>query len=79
MCQNSRIEVADIGLISSSPHVFTDREIVSLDEFDRRYILDVLNTTNYQIKGPGGAAKLLGVPPSTLYGKMKRLGIKLNR
>ena len=53
-----------------------DRPIVPLNEFERRYILDVLKATKYQIKGPEGAAKLLGVPPSTLYGKMKRLGIK---
>ncbi len=27
--------------------------------------------------GDRGAAALLGLPPSTLYGKMKKLGIKL--
>ncbi|MCY3680473.1 MAG: hypothetical protein OXH16_03690 [Gemmatimonadetes bacterium] len=47
-----------------------------LDEFERRYILGVLEATNYQIKGAMGAATLLGLPPSTLYNKMKRLGIK---
>ena len=53
-------------------------EFISLDEHDRRYILDALEATNWMIKGPRGAAKLLGVPPSTLYSKMKRLGIKLS-
>ena len=76
VCQNSRIEVADIGFISSSTPVFTDREVVPLDEFERRYILEVLKTTNWRITGAQGAAALLGLPPSTLYGKMRKLGIK---
>ncbi|MCE2433531.1 MAG: hypothetical protein J4F29_11510 [Candidatus Latescibacteria bacterium] len=43
-----------------------------------RHILDALEATKYRIKGPRGAAKRLGVPPSTLYGKINRLGIKLS-
>ena len=50
-------------------------KIVPLLEFERRYILEVLKATNWQIKGAKGAAALLGVPPSTLYGKMRKLGI----
>ena len=48
----------------------------TLKENERRYILDVLTYTDWRIKGTGGAAKLLGIPPSTLFAKMKRLGIK---
>ena len=51
-------------------------EIMPLLEFERRYILAVLKATNWQIKGGKGAAGLLGVPVSTLYGKMRKLGIK---
>ena len=47
-----------------------------LFEFERRYILEVLTATNWRVKGAQGAAALLGVPPSTLYGKMRKLGIK---
>ena len=36
-----------------------EREVVPLDEFERRYILGVLEATNYQIKGASGAATLL--------------------
>jgi transcriptional regulator with GAF, ATPase, and Fis domain len=32
--------------------------------------------TNGLIAGKGGAADLLGLPPSTLRNRMKRLGIK---
>ena len=88
LCPESQIRVVDLGLHGSriedtgherqtlsAPH---DREFVPLNEIERRYILDALEATNWLIKGPRGAAKLLSVPPSTLYGKMKRLGIKLN-
>ena len=89
LCPDSQIGKVDLGLyVSEIEDTSRDlekrtlsasqaREIVTLNENERRYILDVLEATNYQIKGPRGAAKLLGVPPSTLYGKMKRLGIKI--
>ncbi len=86
LCANSQIAVSDLGLHHSriedkaqglKKHtVDQDLNVVSLDEFERRYILGVLEATNYQIKGARGAATLLGLPPSTLYNKMKRLGIK---
>ena len=84
LCPDSQIGVGDLGLYGSRIEdtgqrtlpASQDRPIVPLNEFERRYILDVLKATKYQIKGPEGAATLLGVPPSTLYGKMKKLGIK---
>ena len=49
---------------------------LSLDELERRHILAVLKQTDGAIAGPRGAAKILGVPPSTLRSRMDRLGIK---
>ncbi|MXW80851.1 MAG: sigma-54-dependent Fis family transcriptional regulator [Gemmatimonadetes bacterium] len=86
-CKGSQIEMADLmqygfdivnavlglkGQASSTPQ----HEIIPLLEFERRYILEVLNATNWRVKGAQGAAALLEVPPSTLYGKMRKLGIK---
>ena len=51
VCQDSQIEVADIGLINSSPPVSSDREIVPMAEFERLYILKVLKATNWKIRG----------------------------
>jgi PAS domain S-box-containing protein len=48
----------------------------SLEEVERDYIVDVLEKTGWRIKGRGGAAAVLGIKPSTLYSKMKKLGIK---
>ena len=83
-CKGAQIEVADLmqygfdiadsarGLKEKSQ----DREIMPLLELERRYILEVLTATNWQVKGARGAAALLGVPPSTLNSKMSKLGIK---
>jgi transcriptional regulator with GAF, ATPase, and Fis domain len=35
----------------------------------------VLNTVDWRISGPKGAAKILGLNPSTLRFRMKKLGI----
>jgi transcriptional regulator with GAF, ATPase, and Fis domain len=50
-------------------------ELVTLAEQERRYIIAVLERTGWTIKGEGGAARVLGVPPSTLTSRMKKLGI----
>ena len=42
---------------------------------EKQQIMAVLQRTGWRIKGPGGAAELLGVKPSTLYSMMKRLHI----
>jgi formate hydrogenlyase transcriptional activator len=48
----------------------------SLEELGRRYILAVLQKTEGLIEGPNGAARILDLNPSTLRGRMKKLGIK---
>jgi transcriptional regulator with GAF, ATPase, and Fis domain len=42
---------------------------------ERRHILDVLSRTRWVIDGPAGAARQLGINPSTLRSRMKKLGI----
>lgn len=49
--------------------------LISLNEVERTHIMQVLQKTNWMIKGPYGAAKILGMKPSTLYHRMKKLGI----
>jgi PAS domain S-box-containing protein len=50
----------------------------SLEEVEREYILHVLEHTSWRIEGPRGAAKLLGMNPSTLRTRMIKLGIHKN-
>ena len=56
-----------------------DSGIVTLEEAERRHILKILETTGWRIKGPQGAAILLGLKPSSLYSTMARLGIPTKR
>jgi DNA-binding NtrC family response regulator len=48
----------------------------TIDENERDYIITVLKNCNGRIRGEGGAAAVMGLPPTTLHSKMKRLGIK---
>jgi formate hydrogenlyase transcriptional activator len=50
----------------------------SLEEVEREYILHILEHTSWRIEGPRGAAKLLGLNPSTLRTRMIKLGIHKN-
>ena len=47
----------------------------TIDDNEKEHILKILKHVKGRIAGEGGAAELLGVPPSTLNSKMKRLGI----
>jgi formate hydrogenlyase transcriptional activator len=49
--------------------------VVTLAEAEHQHIMGILKSTGWRIKGPRGAAALLGIKPSNLYAKMKRLGI----
>jgi DNA-binding NtrC family response regulator len=48
---------------------------LSLNEVERRHILAVLKKTNWRVSGQHGAARLLGMKPTTLESRMSRLGI----
>jgi PAS domain S-box-containing protein len=47
----------------------------SLEAVERDHICAVLRHTNWVITGPRGAAKVLGLNPSTLRSRIKKLGI----
>lgn len=50
----------------------------SLEEAEKVHIINALKKSNNKIYGPGGAAELLNIPPTTLASKMKKLGIDKN-
>lgn len=50
--------------------------VMTLEEMERRHIEQTLRASNGKIKGKGGAAALLGINPSTLYSRMRKLNIK---
>ena len=51
----------------------------TLEEVERDYIIRTLENTGWRIEGPFGAAKILGLNPSTLRTRMVKLGIQRRR
>ncbi len=50
--------------------------IADLTVVEREHILSILEETGWKIAGESGAAARLGIPPSTLRSKMKKLSIE---
>jgi transcriptional regulator with GAF, ATPase, and Fis domain len=50
-------------------------DLPTMDELQRRYIKEVLDKTGGRISGPGGAAEILGIKRTTLYTRMRKLGM----
>jgi transcriptional regulator with GAF, ATPase, and Fis domain len=50
-----------------------------LVDIERAHIVRVLHTSEWRIEGPRGAANLLGLRPSTLRSRMRKLGIVRTR
>ena len=48
----------------------------TLEEVEREYIVRILEDTGWRIEGPDGAARILGLNPSTLRTRMLKLGIQ---
>ena len=46
-----------------------------LSQVERKHILDVLNRTDWRVRGKNGAADILGLKPTTLEARMKKLNI----
>ncbi len=57
----------------------SDDRVLTLDEAVAAHIRDVLERADWQVAGQGGAAELLGMNPSTLRFRMKKLGVERNR
>lgn len=68
------IDFADEENKSIAPFL-TERISMSLDEINRHHIEKVLHMTDGVVGGKKGAAKILGMNPSTLRHKMRKLNI----
>ena len=52
------------------------KNLKTLDAIEREHILEILNDSHWKVEGSCGAAQTLGLKPSTLRHRMKKLGIK---
>jgi formate hydrogenlyase transcriptional activator len=66
----------ELGEGLPAPSVRPDARVPSLEELERDHILTVLEMTGWRVSGDRGAAKVLGLKPTTLEARMKKLGIR---
>jgi PAS domain S-box-containing protein len=52
---------------------------MTLDQIERNHITKVLDITGWRVSGEKGAARILGLKPTTLEARMKKLGIQRNK
>ena len=50
--------------------------VVTLAELQRGHIMKVLELTGWRVSGEGGAARILGIKPTTLHARMAKLHIR---
>ena len=67
------VKSKELSDAKSKEKILTSSEI---QQIEKDNIIKALEATNWKISGDKGAAKLLGIPPTTLTSKIKALGIK---
>ncbi len=74
--QGSVLQVLDrFDTFNKSAEQTVDDDVRALAELEQSHILQVLHKTAWRIEGKNGAAKLLGINPSTLRARMRKHGI----
>jgi PAS domain S-box-containing protein len=73
--QGAALQVPDSFGTPMKPEVTVSSGAISLTEMEHDHILQILQKTGWRIEGKNGAAGLLGLNPSTLRARMRKLGI----
>jgi PAS domain S-box-containing protein len=63
------------GAVATPARETPVQSLLPLEAVEREHILTVLRHTHWVITGPRGAARVLGLNPSTLRSRIKKLGI----
>ena len=53
-----------------------NRTTETLEEHERKYIVDIMELTGWKVRGENGAAAILDIKPTTLEARMKKLEIE---
>ena len=78
LCQSDILEIKHLAVSRAKPGTAGPAEgLPTLEESERRLILRALEQTGGTLAGPNGAAQILGLNRSTLWSRMKKLGIEL--
>jgi len=77
LVQGPRLTINLPALTASSiPSGPSNRRGLTLMDVEKDHIRQILDSTNWRVRGAGGAADRLGLRPTTLEGRMAKLGLK---
>lgn len=79
LCQTDTLEISPTNNLSKQPSTKGVQEFppsMTLEEVQKLHILKILELTGWRIRGERGAARILGLKPTTLESRMAKLGIK---
>jgi PAS domain S-box-containing protein len=74
LCQRGAILEEHLAVVAARPGPRADR-FLTLEEIERQHIHQALEHSDGVLAGPRGAARLLGMSRSTLWSRMRKLGI----
>jgi PAS domain S-box-containing protein len=75
LCQGETLETQHLAVNRPRPGAGIADSLPTLEEGERRLIVRALEQTKGVLAGPDGAAQLLGINRSTLWSRMRKLGI----
>jgi len=77
LASHDQIESFDIPLtVATEPVKESNGALLSMEDMEREHIMAALKLCGGKVFGNGGAAEMLKIPATTLYSKMKKLGIQ---
>jgi transcriptional regulator with GAF, ATPase, and Fis domain len=76
LSQGSDLDLADWLPKPAAASAPSQGTVPTIEEVERAHILATLRRTGWRVSGEQGAAKLLGLKPTTLEARMKKLGIE---
>lgn len=71
--KGGKLQIGD--WLTSKRKALPQEEVLTLDDLQKQHIIKVLKLTQWRVSGESGAAKVLGIRPTTLESRMKKLGI----
>ena len=77
LSQGNQLQIGD--WLTKSTKSEASAGIQTLDDVQRNHIINMLQLTNGKIRGDNGAAAFLGLKPTTLEFRIKKLGIKVEK
>jgi len=77
LCQSDVLQPKHLTVSRTKQVAAGPEEIPTLEEAERRLIMRALEQTGGTLSGPNGAAQILGLNRSTLWSRMRKLGIEL--